>query len=164
VRISGIREAEKETEEQMEGKVLQLLTDTGVSVKPEDIAAIHRVGKGGGTKPRQIIVKFVSRRTRRLVMQRKKELKGKEKYKGIYLNDDLTPLRARLLKFVKGLGMVEQAWTIDGKIYLKKKGQSTQRPVVIETPDQLFDRLGVKLGPEDFVSLGLGHLVDCAAD
>jgi hypothetical protein len=52
-------------------------------------------------------------------MQRKKELKGKDKYSGVYLNDDLTPMRAKLLKYVKGLDVVDQAWTIDGKIYMK---------------------------------------------
>jgi hypothetical protein len=173
VRISGIKEEVQETVEQVEGEVLQLFADTGVSVKPEDIAAVHRVGGrggGGAGRPRQIIVKFVSRRTRRQVMQRKKELKGKDKYSGVYLNDDLTPMRAKLLKYVKGLDIVDQARTIDGKIYMKKKlpvghpNAATQRPVIIETPDELFDKLGVRLRPEDFMSLGLGHFIDCAEE
>ncbi|KAL8578897.1 hypothetical protein ACOMHN_001859 [Nucella lapillus] len=63
---------------------------------PEDLAAVRRAEKEKkGSRP--ILVKFVSRRKRREVMERKKVLREKEEHRGTYLNDDLTPLRARLL-------------------------------------------------------------------
>ncbi|KAL8572611.1 hypothetical protein ACOMHN_016461 [Nucella lapillus] len=82
-------------------------------------------------------------------MEKKKTFKEKPGFKGIFLNDDLTPLRARLLGFVKWLEKVEMVWTVDGKIYIKKKfppglhlADHQQSPIVVETPDDLFKRLG----------------------
>ena len=156
VRIFGIRQAERETAEQVEQKALGVFKEAGADVKEEDIAAVHRVGKvGRGLRP--ILVKFVSRRKRREVMEKKKSLK-------VYINDDVTPLRAKLLALVKRPDNVDKAWTVGGSIHCTKKALpglapgANQRPVlVIDTPDDLF-----KLGLEqvDFMSLGLTHLAD----
>ena len=139
-----MRQAEGETAEQVEQKTLGVFKEAGADVKEEDIAAVHRVGKvGRGLRPN--LVEFVSRRKRREVMEKKKSLKGKDGYQKVYINDDLTPLRAKLLD------NVDKAWTVGGG--------ANQRPVlvVIDTPDDLF-----KLGLEqvDFWSLGLTHLAD----
>ena len=61
--------------------------DVGVDVTPEAFAAVHRVGKKGD-KPRQVMVRFVSRRVRDTVMGKKKMLK--EQGKGVFINEDLT--------------------------------------------------------------------------
>ena len=97
-------------------------------------------------------------------MEKKKSLKGKDGYQKVYINDDLTPLRAKLLALVKRLDDVDKAWTVGGNIHCTKKVPpalapgANQRPVVvIDTLDDLF-----KLGLEqiDFGSLGLNHLAD----
>ena len=120
VRIFGIRQAEGETAEQVEQKALGVFREAGADVKEEDIAAVHRVGKvGRGLRP--ILVKFVSRRKRREVMEKKKSLKGKDGYQKVYINDDLTPLRAKLLALVKRLDNVDKAWTVGGSIHCTKK-------------------------------------------
>ena len=147
----------------MEQKALGVFKEAGADVKEEDIAAVHRVGKvGRGLRP--ILVKFVSRRKRREVMDKKKSLKGKDGLpEGLHQRRPHT-LRARLLALVKRLDNVDKAWTVGGSIHCTKKVPSglapgaNQRPVVvIDTPDELF-----KLGLEqiDFRSLGLTHLAD----
>ena len=161
VLILGIRQAEGETAEQVEQKALGVFKEAGADVKEEDIAAVHRVGKvGRGLRP--ILVKFVSRRKRREVKE--KSLKGKDGYQKVCINDDLTPLWAKLLALVKRLDNVDKAWTVGGSIHCTKMVPpglapgANQRPVVvIDTPDDLF-----KLGLEqiDFRSLGLTHLAD----
>ena len=97
-------------------------------------------------------------------MEKKKSLKRKDGYQKVYINDDLTPLWAKLLASVKRLDNVDKAWTVGGSTYCTKKvppglaSGANQRPVVvIDTPDELF-----KLGLEqiDFRSLGLTHLAD----
>nr|KAG5688075.1 hypothetical protein BaRGS_007120 [Batillaria attramentaria] len=104
---------------------------------------------------------FCRKKKRREVMMNKKTLKGNEHYKPAFINDDLTPLRARLLGYVKRLDCVDRAWTVDGKIYCIKKHpvglNPPPPPIVIETPDDLFERLGIT--SVDFSSLGLAHLV-----
>ncbi|KAL8591286.1 hypothetical protein ACOMHN_060588 [Nucella lapillus] len=161
LRIHGVKIDAGETAEQVEMKALKVFTDAGVEVAADDIAAVHRAGKEvKGTRP--ILVKFVSRRKRRLVMEKKKNLKGKTGYERVFVNDDLTPLRARLLGFVKRLDQVERAWTVDGRILCVRKSPPSlspklrPKPVIIETPDDLFDKLGVDF--IDYGALGLSHL------
>eukprot|EP00745_Piridium_sociabile_P037166 TRINITY_DN6734_c0_g1_i8.p1 TRINITY_DN6734_c0_g1~~TRINITY_DN6734_c0_g1_i8.p1 ORF type:complete len:171 (-),score=33.64 TRINITY_DN6734_c0_g1_i8:96-608(-) len=100
VRTAGVKMPQGETAQQVEEKALKIFTDAGASVAPDDIAAVHRADKPrNGTQA--VLVKFVSRRKRREVMEKKKTVRDKPDYKGIFLNDDLIPLRARLLGFVQ---------------------------------------------------------------
>ncbi|KAL8614314.1 hypothetical protein ACOMHN_007652 [Nucella lapillus] len=68
----------------------------------------------------------------------------------------------RLLGFVKRLDQVERAWTVDGRIFCVRKSPPGLSPelrpklVIIETPDDLFDKLGVDF--IDYGALGLSHL------
>lgn len=158
LRIHGIAIREGETALEVEEKAINVFSVIGVEVKPDDIAAVHRAGKvAKGTRP--ILVKFVSRKLRRQVMEKKKSLKNKPDYASVFVTDDLTPLRARLLGLVKRVEGVERAWTIDGRIQCVKKhpvGMDSPRPITIETPDDLFDKLGVN--DLDYEALGLSHL------
>lgn len=160
VRIFGVRQEERESGEEVEKKVMEVLKDAGVDAVPDDIAACHRAGrKQNGTRP--ILVKFVSRRKRRELMVKKKNLKKNDKYARVFIGDDLTPLRARLLGYVKRLPQVEKAWVIDGRIHVQRKfppglhPNDQPRPIVVETPDDLF-HLGVD--DVDYQELGLTHL------
>ncbi|KAL8614641.1 hypothetical protein ACOMHN_037694 [Nucella lapillus] len=167
IRIHGIKTATGETAESVEKKALEVFTAVGADVKPEDLAAVHRAGKEKkGSRP--ILVKFVSRRKRREVMERKKVLREKEEHRGTYLNDDLTPLRARLLGMVQRLDGIQKAWMVDGRIFCLKRmlvGLAVQqKPVLLETPDDLFSKLGVELTSEDFRNLGLAHLMTFEED
>lgn len=160
VRIFGMKQADRETAEQVEEKVMEVVRDAGVQIKGEDIAACHRAGKiVNGARP--ILVKFVSRKKRRELMLQKKSLRGKDKYNGVFIGDDLTPLRSRLLGYVKRIPNVEKAWCIDGRIHCQKRVPTglppadQPRPTVIETPDDLW-KLGVDT--VDYAALGLGHL------
>lgn len=159
VRVFGVKQSDKETTEEVEQKVIKIFHDAGVEVGVDDIAAAHRVGKAvKGMRP--VIVKFVSRRKRNEIMKQKKQLKDKQEYKHVYINDDITPLRARMLGYIKKMGTF-QAWTFDGKIYCAKKvplglhPSDRPKPTVIETPDDLF-KLGINR--VDYASLGLPHL------
>ena len=114
-------------------------------------------------KGRPILVIFVSRKKRKEVMQKKKVLKDKPEYAGVYVFDDLTTLRAKMLYYLKKkVPVVENAWTIDGRIHCTKKRppglserESPRRIFTIDTPDDLF-KLGVDA--VDFEELGLADL------
>ena len=96
----------------MEQKALGVFKEAGADVKEVDIAAVYRVGRVG-RGPRPVLMKFVSRRKRSEIME-KKSPKGKDGYQKVYINDDLTPLRAKLLALVKRLDDVDKAWTVGG--------------------------------------------------
>ena len=96
-------------------------------------------------------------------MEKKKVLKDKPGYKDVFLGDDLTPLRARLRKMVKGLSTVDKVWVTGGRIKCTLRqipgqhpSQQRTQPYVIETPDDLF-KLG--LYSVDYTALGLSHLM-----
>ena len=120
VRNFDIRQAEGETAEQVEQKALSVFKEAGADVKDVDIAAVYLVGKIG-RGPRPVLVKFVSRRKRSEVMEKKKSLKGRDGYQNVYINDDRTSLRAKLLALVKRLDDVDKAWTVGGSIHCTKK-------------------------------------------
>ena len=61
-----------------------------MTLKPEYISVSHRLpGRSGSTRP--IIVKFVRRNTKTAMMKSKRKLRDANR-KGVYINDDLTPL------------------------------------------------------------------------
>lgn len=170
VRITGIKQDSKEAPEQLEQKVLRVMADAGVTVVPADISAVHRAGKAR-SGPKAILVRFVSRRKRTELLKKKKCLKEKSEYKDVFINDDLTPLRARLLGYVKSLDGIKSAWTIDGRIFCQPEyptGLEPERrpkPIVVESPDDLH-RLGVT--QVDYSRLGLAYLdfdgFDCSQE
>ena len=92
---------------------------------------------------------------------KKKNLRDKDKYRKIFINEDLTPLRSRMLKYIKDSQKFGPVWTMEGKIYCGKKlppGAPTdlrERPKVIETPDDMFQ---AGFDTIDFDRLGLGDL------
>lgn len=164
VRIFGLPRESNESQEAVEKKVLRVIRDAGVSITSNDFSAVHRVGKPNSAGP--VLVKFVSRKKRSELMASKKSLKSKSGYAKIYINDDLTPLRHRLLMHCKSMVAVHKAWSVGGRIHCQMKTTTEQQQpkvVVVESPDDLF-----KLGADsvDYSKLGLGHLCfgDVVAD
>ena len=72
VKIFGLTEERDETAEQVEAKAMKVMEDAGMTVTPEDFHAVHRSGKHQRGKIRPILVKFISRRKRKELMQKKK--------------------------------------------------------------------------------------------
>lgn len=163
VRVWGLPQADDETKEAVEEKVMKVFKDAGVDIKKEDIAVAHRAGRKPARGSRPVLVKFVSRRTRNEIMTSKKNLKNKPNYERVFINDDLTPLRARLLGYVKKIPGVERAFALDGRIHCHLKSplglapNQRPKPVIVETPDDLF-RLGVT--SVDYQELGLQYLAE----
>ena len=159
IKVVGLKEEEGEDTEQ---KVLGIFKALHADITPADVSVVHRTG-GRKRKGRLILVRFVSRKKRKEVMQKKKVLKDKPEYAGVYVFDDLTTLRAKMLYYLKKkVPVVENAWTIDGRIHCTKKRvpdlserESPGRIFTIDTPDVLF-KLGVDA--VDFKELGFADL------
>ncbi|KAK7499245.1 hypothetical protein BaRGS_00009505 [Batillaria attramentaria] len=150
-------------QENLQTKVLSIFRDCGADIKPEDISVVHRTGRrsrGGG---RPVLVRFVSRRHHREVMSKKKAQKNKGGYEKVFINEDLTNLRVKLLHYTRDLPTVERAWTSNGKIWAVRKrppgstpNSATTQPISIENPDDLF-KLGVST--VSYKDLGLDYLL-----
>ena len=142
MRVFGIPE---DTTGELDAKVLTLINNH-LKVQPqlalEDLEVVHRVGKAPESteassdasqeptpsKPRPILVKFASRRTKTRVMKMKKTLKDNPLTKDdgsvipVYIADDLTKRRAGLAfraRQLKRSGRISDTWTFDSKVLLK---------------------------------------------
>lgn len=151
LRIAGLIEEANEDEQTLLVKTIEVAADMGATVEPSDIATVHRLGKPG-TANRPVIVRFNQRHRRNEMLVKKRELK--KKGRNIYVNEDLTPLRASLLKIVKEQDCVSNATTRDGRILAWLKDNN--RRVEVNTPADLH-RVGVNV--PDWKRLKLDHIV-----
>ena len=131
--------------------------DVGVDVTPEAFAAVHRVGKKKGDKPRQVMVRFVSRRVRDNVMGKKKVLK--DQGKGVFINEDLTLLRSKMMYAIR---QTDEwiVWSVRGVLHCTRKQasgpgvpppQEGRRPelIIVETPGDLI-KVGISFRMTSF--------------
>ena len=127
LRFDGIHEDKMENAEQTGRKVAQCINALipNVCVRRCDIDIAHRLpGKTTDQKrPRQIIVKFVSRMTRDAIFQNRKLLTRAR----VFVNEDLTSLNAHVLTCIrkKQPEEVELSWSNYGRLFFKNKSGST---------------------------------------
>ena len=130
LRISGLPEEENED---VVSKTLDLF-NSKMHVSPpiqlEEIDRIHRLGKKDPQRPRGVIVKFSTYRSRKRAMDARKALKPREDEdevplsQAIFLNECLTRERVQImykLRCLKKSKAIDDAWTHDGHIVLKEK-------------------------------------------
>ena len=118
-RVYKVPEVERETANNCIKKCVKVFTkDIGVKVTETDIDVAHRIGppppKG---RSRPIIVRFLSRRARDLVVSNGKNLKNK----GVAVGEDLTKVNYRLLLAAEKHSATLAAWSSNGKILSKFK-------------------------------------------
>ena len=118
LRTSGIPLDENEM---ADTKIMERANDIGVLLHECDIDRSQRVGptKNG---QRAIIVKFTSYRARQRLFAVRKYLRKSTKYKHVYINEDITSRRSKLLYNARKLvheKRLRAAYTSDGKIFIK---------------------------------------------
>ena len=133
--IHGIEEKDKEDTDVL---AVQVATELDISITVDDIARSHRLGpkktiretrQNRIEKPRPIIVRFCSYRIRQTVFQSKKKLKGKP----ISITENLTKSRMMLYKKVLAKFGKGNCWTVEGRIFVKRKDGN----VVINSVDDI---------------------------
>ena len=126
IRISGLPETPDESTDDL---VLGMSRAMGAGLSIEEIDRSHRVGPKRGkdgnstSRPRDIIVKFVSYRSRQKLVQKRGALKSCG-YAGKFINEDLTRSRSLLLykcRELKRQGRIQDTWSTDGKILVKDR-------------------------------------------
>ena len=107
--------------------------------KAEDVELTHRSGKKKPRKTRDIIVQFRSKTVKDQFLQQKKKLNNETSAEArIYLNDDLTEFRQKLLFDARQLAKrqkIKAAWSQHGSIMILKDAQ--ERPIAVSTYDDL---------------------------
>ena len=140
LRLTGLEENEEESEDALAERVCKVAREVGVDIQPTDISSCHRLGKKReGGRSRQAIVRFISRRKRDRLYDGRFRLKGKDGMRGVFINEDLTPLRFSVLMRAKETPAVKSVSTKYGSIVCKLQDDAYK---VIRSPDDLFE-LGV---------------------
>ena len=134
IRINGIPETEGEDTNVL---VTELAADIGVTITTSDISVSHRMPGRPGTA-KTIIAKFVRRDVKASVMRNKRKLRENDKRRGVYVNEDLTPLRAKMSRVLRNDPAIKKVWTIDGRIFCVITEDGREAKKTIETPDDLF--------------------------
>ena len=138
LRIAGV--PEEDGEEVLE-KITQIAKKKlGIKAfKEDDVELTHRSGKKKQRKTRDIIVQFKSKAIKdQFQEQRKKLYDATNTGDRVYLNDDLTEFRQKLLFDARQLAKRERikaVWSQHGSIMILKDAQ--ERPIAISTYDDL---------------------------
>ena len=120
VRIRGVPEQNGEDIEAL--TVDTMMKEIGINIQQNEIDIVHRVGRRQENKPRPILVKFLSHKTKEKVMRAKKRATN------IKINEDLAPGIKRLFDEVstnRRFLNIESVWTIDGRIKFRFVNNST---------------------------------------
>ncbi|VDI63484.1 Hypothetical predicted protein [Mytilus galloprovincialis] len=110
---------------------------TGLDIGIRDIGQSHVIGKLKQGRY-QVIVRFISYRTRQLVYSNKKALKGDPN--GTIITENLTHFRTNLVKQLATLkynNKINACWTTDGRIFIKVNANSQKR--IINNLDDISD-------------------------
>ena len=121
VRFLGVGpDSKAEKAEECEHKIMTLIRrELKLNINTADISVMHRIGIPG-TRPRPVIVKFVTRKHKMEVLAKRRLLKGTKKV----IVEDLTPLNMSRLTTTKQHPNVLTTWTKDGKIHALLKNNT----------------------------------------
>ena len=135
VRLHGVPET---ADENTNDVVIAIASDMGVHIDERDICISHRLQKSRSMKERPIIVRFVRRDTKTALMKKKKTLRNIDHHRNTFVNDDLTPLRSKMLRALKLDEQVKRVWTIDGSFHCIVMEGNVEVKKRLDSPDDLF--------------------------
>ena len=121
-----------------------------MNISQNDVSTIHRIGKfnpaNAQTKPRH----FVRRVTKDNMIKNRKKLKDIPQYQNkIFINEDLTLLKSKLLNYTKSIQGVTRVNSNNGKIYANMQNGSV---IVLVSADDLH-KLGLEHKDIDYNKL-----------
>lgn len=131
IRITGLDDpSEKETVEECVGKVVDFVTEKlGVELTKNEVSIAHRLGKYTREKPRNVIVKFTTRRKKHEIIRARRKLRGSR----FVIFEDLTRENQRVLRDAFHLDCVKNTYSIDGKLFAVLQN-GMKRRLFLNTP------------------------------
>ena len=98
-----IVEENKEDKDDGEKVLLKIVDELEIDLEDNEMQRVHRLGqkRRDNENPRPIIARFVSYKKRNEFLTNKRELKNIEGRQRVFVCEDLTPLRYKLLKYMQ---------------------------------------------------------------
>ena len=147
LRIYNVTESNSNIDDGEE-MVLHMAKEMNKNLTDMEIQRAHRLGRKRNGKPRPIIVKFMCCKKRSQFISSKKKLKDSARFSNLNVAEDLTSLRAKLLRYVKDEcnNQFEQIHTKNGSILMKTSAEADEslpnerkgKWIKIDLPDDLY--------------------------
>lgn len=147
IRVSNISE---EQNENLRAVIIRIAADCGVTINGDHISVVHRNGPRVQGRPRDIVCKFTIRDIKHDLLRNKHHLRRMSGYRYVYIDEHLTPLRARITKALRDAG--HSVRTVDGKIYTTKLVNGQQERGFYDTPE---DFCKLPFTDKQFVEIGI---------
>ena len=125
LRIYNVPESNSNTNdgEKMTSKIAK---EMNVNLTDVEMQCAHRLRRKRNGKPRPIIVRFMCYKKRSQFLSSKKELKDSVSFSKVFVAEDLTSLRAKLLRYIikECYYQFEQIHTKNGLILMKTSSET----------------------------------------
>ena len=166
LRIVGVSDTETESEGELTAKIMKIAKEADVALSASNISTCHRLGAPKKsnpnpnesttptipTKPRQVIVRFTHRKKKNEFYKNRFNLKGKDECKGVFINEDLTTMRYKMMMCARKAPKVKGVISRDGIIICKMDDDTY---ISLRNPDDLYD---IGLEDVEYKDFGLSHL------
>ena len=153
IRIHGVPES-FDTKDDGESVVLNIANELNIKIKTEDIQRAHRLGRirPNASKPRPVIVRFISYKMRNEFLYSKSTLKNSEEFSQAFITEDLTPLRLQLFNYVKRELKDDfvMCHTFNGTVRMKKLARKAGKLIRNDEKDTGVGNWILISNPDDF--------------
>lgn len=171
LRIVGIPEKtdenmaeEQNAPETLEEKIRTFIKEKlNVNLTRDDINTCYRVGKKEASKTRPIMLSFAQEKKKAEVYRQRIQLKTQRPL--VFLNEDLTPQRAKLYADTRKLvkeHKLHSSWTMDGKICAKET--ATSKVLTMNNHQMLEKYLAMKIAPKALGAPGAQTYADTVTE
>lgn len=133
------------TDDELYDKFIELGTVLGVDIQRFHINTIHKLPANAAATAMSVIVRLNNRKIRNDLLYARKAPQNTPDciFRGVFIKEDLTQQRSKLLKFLKSHDNVEKTRTSEGRIRVSLKvDRGAGKNVTIENPDDLF-KIGI---------------------
>ena len=124
----------------LEKHIIAVMDSIGVKVASHNIVAVHRIGKKNRNRPRNVIIRFVNRKSAFSILKNKKKLNTSNKYKNYYIIENLCPYNKKIFNTLykhKKQEEIHSVWSFNGQVYAKV-GKDDE-PTLVSHLDEIDD-------------------------
>ena len=138
VEFAGIPESI--SQDKLQAHIIAVMKSMDINISGKDIHALHRIGKKT-SRPRNVIVRFVNRKTAFTTLKSKKKLNS-GKYKHYFVSENLCPYNKKIFNACyryKKNKELHSVWSYNGNLFVKvRDGDNRVQVEHLEDIQDLF--------------------------